>query len=281
MDIARTSGDVRALLTNARRAERSIALVPTMGAFHDGHLSLMRAARQAYDVVVVSIFVNPLQFGPREDLSTYPRDERSDLALAENEKVDIIFLPSVEEMYPAGHVTRIDPGPLGHVLEGADRPGHFEGVATIVGKLLNVVRPQGAFFGQKDAQQVAVVRRITEDLLFGVRIEVCDTVRDRDGLALSSRNAMLSEPDRARAVVLSRALEAGCEALEDQQSTDAAEEAMVTAVSAVAGIDLRYARAVDPDTFGAPMPGRDILLVIAARLGGVRLIDNKRWTRCS
>ena len=281
MDIARTNTAARALLANARRTGSRVALVPTMGAFHEGHLSLIRAARRAYDVVVVSVFVNPIQFGPREDFTLYPRDEPRDLALAENEKVDIVFAPSAQEMYPQGYVTRVDPGPLGRKLEGVDRPGHFSGVATVVVKLLNIVQPDAAFFGQKDAQQVAVVRRITDDLSFDVRIEVCDTIRDRDGLALSSRNAMLPASDRARAVVLPRALQAGYEALEADGGADAAEKAMVETVKAVPGVDLRYARAVDPDTFEPPDAGRDVLLVIAAQVGGVRLIDNRLWTRCS
>ena len=248
-----------------------------MGAFHEGHLSLVRAAHSAYDLVAVSIFVNPLQFGPGEDFMVYPRDEARDLRLAETEGVDLVFAPGVEEMYPAGHSTRVDPGPLATVLEGASRPGHFAGVATVVAKLFVLVRPHGAFFGQKDAQQVAVVRRMVEDLFFDVRLEVCDTVREPDGLALSSRNALLDEDGRRRAVVLSRATLAGRRALEEGRGPRAAEEAMIATVRSVQGVHLDYARVVDEATFGEPVEGRDLLLLIAARVGGVRLIDNLRW----
>ena len=281
MELARTRAEVRAALTPARAAGRRVGFVATMGAFHEGHLSLMRAARRAYDVAVVSIFVNPLQFGEENDYAFYPRDEQRDLRLAEPEGVDLVFAPGVEEMYPRGHATRVDPGPLATVLEGASRPGHFAGVATVVTKLFNLVQPQGAFFGQKDAQQVAVVRRVVEDLLVDVRVEVCDTVREPDGLALSSRNVLLSADERERAVVLSRATLAGRRALEQGHRPRAAEEAMIATVRRVQGVDLDYARVVDAATFGEPVAGRDILLLIAARIGKVRLIDNLPWAPCS
>src|SRR4051794_35017618 len=179
-----------------------------MGFFHEGHLSLVRAARASDATVVVSLFVNPAQFGPNEDLEAYPRDEERDLALAEAEGVDIVFAPSVEEVYPAGFDTTVEVGGLTEPLDGAARPGHFKGVTTIVTKLLNMVGPDAAYFGQKDAQQALVIRKLVADLNMPVRIEVCPTIREPDGLAMSSRNAYLNEEERIRATGLSRALRA-------------------------------------------------------------------------
>ena len=255
--------------------------MPTMGAFHEGHLSLLRAARRAHAAVIASIFVNPLQFGSLQDLATYPRDERRDLTLAEAEGVALVFAPTEEEMYPPGDSTRVTPGPLASVLEGASRPGHFEGVATVVAKLFNILTPQAAFFGQKDAQQVAIIRRLVVDLCFDVRIEVCETVREHDGLALSSRNVLLSAGQRVQAGILSQALDAGRRTLDAGARPVEAEEAMRERVAGAPEIDLDYARVVDEATFGAPVTGDSALLLIAVRLGGVRLIDNMRWAPCS
>src|SRR3954467_6943149 len=203
MKVLRTIADLRGELTDA---PRPVGLVPRMGYFHDGHLSLMRAARGASATVVVSLFVNPTQFGPNEDLEAYPRDEQRDLEMAEAEGVDIVFAPSVEEVYPAGFDTTVEVGGLTEPLDGAARPGHFEGVTTVVTKLFNMVGPDAAYFGQKDAQQALVIQKLVRDLDMTVRGEVCPTVREPSGLALSSRNAYLSDDERERALGISRAL---------------------------------------------------------------------------
>ncbi|MGH2848242.1 MAG: pantoate--beta-alanine ligase, partial [Thermoleophilaceae bacterium] len=224
MRTVRTVGELRRALAPERRAGRSVGLVPTMGFFHGGHLSLIRRAREQCDVVVVSLFVNPAQFAPGEDLEAYPRDERRDSELAEAEGVDVLFAPPVEEVYPEGFDTTVSVGDLTETLEGAPEHrgrAHFAGVTTVVAKLLNMAGPDAAYFGQKDAQQVLVIRRLVRDLDLPVQIEVCPTVRDRDGLALSSRNAYLSHGERERAVSLSRALRAA-EAAVHAGRTDAA-----------------------------------------------------------
>src|SRR3954467_3838604 len=203
MKTVRTIAELRAELADA---PRPVGLVPTMGFFHDGHLSLMRAARAANATVVVSLFVNPAQFGPSEDLDAYPRDEQGDLALAEAQGVDYVFAPPVEEVYPDGFDTTVEVGGLTEPLDGAARPGHFKGVTTIVTKLFNMVGPDAAYFGQKDAQQALVIQKLVRDLNMPVRIEVCPTIREADGLAMSSRNAYLDEQERERAVALARAL---------------------------------------------------------------------------
>jgi pantoate--beta-alanine ligase len=207
------------------RTEGSVGLVPTMGAFHEGHLSLFRAAREDNDVVLVSLFVNPAQFAAGEDLDRYPRDEERDAALAEKEGVDILFAPHAEEIYPDGFQTWIDVEKLGSILEGEHRPGHFRGVATVCLKLFNLIRPDRAYFGQKDAQQAAVIRRMASDLAVPVEIRVCPTVRDEDGLALSSRNAYLSPEEREAARALPRALEARDRSLLNGLPVDYFEEA--------------------------------------------------------
>ena len=268
MDVA---GSIAAL-RNSLPADRSIGFVPTMGALHEGHLSLVELARARDDVVVMSIFVNPTQFGPNEDLASYPRDEARDLALAEAAGVNVVFLPAVEEMYPPGDDTRISVGSLATIVEGEDRPGHFDGVCTVVAKLFNIVHPHRAYFGQKDAQQVAVVKKMVADLAFPTEIVVGPTVREPDGLALSSRNAYLSPEERARANVIHTALQKGREVLRAEGS-DAAEKAMWELLVA-SDLQPSYARVVDPDTFAPPSDGGHALLVIAARLGTTRLIDN-------
>jgi pantoate--beta-alanine ligase len=221
----RTVADLRATLAPARREGRCIGLVPTMGAFHEGHLSLFRAARAENDVVVASLFVNPAQFAEGEDLESYPRDEERDARLAAEAGVDVLFVPAAEEIYPPGFETWVEVERLGAILEGEHRPGHFRGVATVCLKLFNLVRPQRAYFGQKDSQQVAVLKRMVRDLAVPVEIRVLPTVRDDDGLALSSRNAYLSPAERELALALPRALEARDPNLLDGLEVDYFEEA--------------------------------------------------------
>jgi pantoate--beta-alanine ligase len=269
-----TVADVRAAGREARAAGRSVGLVPTMGAFHAGHAALMRAARAACDLVVVSLFVNPTQFNDPGDLAAYPRSEDGDAAIAAEIGVDVLWAPSVQEMYPDGFSTRVAVGGIGEVLEGAARgPGHFAGVCTVVAKLFNAVEPDVAYFGQKDAQQVAVLRRMVRDLDFGVRIEVVATVREPDGLALSSRNVHLKGDDRTRALALSRALDAARAAVADGERE--ADRIRAAALPALASVDCDYLALVDPDTFDptTTVNGR-VLVAVAARVGPTRLIDN-------
>jgi pantoate--beta-alanine ligase len=278
MRTIRTVAELREALAPERRAGRSIGLVPTMGYFHDGHLSLIRRARADNDVLVVSLFVNPAQFGPGEDLEAYPRDEERDAALAEAEGVDLLFAPAVEEVYPDGFDTTVTVSGLTETLEGdeAQRGAeHFAGVTTIVTKLFNMVCPDRAYFGQKDAQQALVIRKLVRDLDIPVRIEVCPTIRDEDGLALSSRNAYLSAEERERALALSRALRAA-EAAVDGGTRDAA--AVVAAAREEldrAGVrpdylQLRSAK----DLSAVERVNGSTLLAVAARVGRARLIDN-------
>jgi pantoate--beta-alanine ligase len=278
MQIIRTVGELRAALTPARQGQppRRIGLVPTMGAFHDGHLSLMRRARSSCDVVVVSLFVNPAQFNDSADLKVYPRDEHRDAELAREIGVDHLFAPPVGEVYPDGFQTTISVSELTEGLEGAERGrGHFDGVTTVVAKLLNMVGPDVAFFGQKDAQQAAVIRRLVRDLNFPVSIEVCPTVRAADGLALSSRNALLSPDDRERATALHRTLRAVQSAISGGEPTPAQAIAAGRAELEASGIDLEYLAIVSAQTMEpvTELEG-DLLAVIAARIGAVRLIDN-------
>jgi pantoate--beta-alanine ligase len=276
--IIRSKTDLRAALAQARSEGRRIGLVPTMGSLHEGHLSLLRAARADCDLVVMSLFVNPAQFGPGEDLERYPRDERRDAALAEAEGVDLVFAPPVEEVYPEGFSTQVAvEGPLSEVLDGdpARRgPEHFRGVTTVVAKLFNVVGPDVAYFGQKDAQQAAVIRRMTADLDFPVRIEVLPIVREADGLALSSRNAYLDAGERERAAALSRALHVVANRAREGSLEEALEAGR--AELRAAGIDPEYLEARDPDDLSAAasLNGRPVLIAVAARVGGARLIDN-------
>jgi pantoate--beta-alanine ligase len=274
----RTVADLRAALEPERRAGRSIGLVPTMGAFHEGHLSLIRAARAANDVVVVSLFVNPAQFRPGEDLDAYPRDEERDGRLAEAEGVDILFAPAVDEVYPDGFDTAVSVGAITTVLDGdpARRgPEHFAGVTTVVTKLFNMTAPDRAYFGQKDAQQALVIRRMVRDLDMPVEIVVCPTVRDPDGLALSSRNAYLSPAERERALSLSRALRAAEETVA-AGATDGAEVlAAARARLEAAGVDPEYLELRSAEDL-APVErvNGSTLLAVAARVGRARLIDN-------
>jgi pantoate--beta-alanine ligase len=270
----RTVADLRAALEPHRRAGRSIGLVPTMGALHDGHLSLVRAARGRCDVVVVSLFVNPAQFGPGEDLQAYPRDEARDAGLAAADGADILFAPPVEEVYPQGFATTVHVAGPAEPLEGRHRPGHFDGVATVVTKLLNMARPDVAFFGGKDAQQAAVISRLVRDLDIPVEIDVRPTVREPGGLALSSRNAYLSAQERRRATALSRALFAVERAATDGAGVQDALAAGRAELDA-AGVEPEYLAAVAPDTM-RPVESFEgtVLVAVAARIGRARLIDN-------
>jgi pantoate--beta-alanine ligase len=275
MRTIRTVAELRAALGAARREGRTIGLVPTMGAFHAGHVSLMKRARQETDVAVVSLFVNPTQFGAGEDLSAYPRDEARDAATAEQAGVGVLFAPPVEEVYPDGFQTTVSVGALAEPLEGAQRPGHFDGVATVVTKLLNMVGPDVAFFGQKDAQQALIVRRVVRDLDIPVRIEVCPTVREPDGLAMSSRNAYLGPAERERAIALRRALDAAEQAVAAGERDAAAVASAAHAAMAPYAVEPEYLALVDTDTL-APVDRIDgeILVALAARVGRARLIDN-------
>ena len=255
---------------------RTIGLVPTMGALHEGHLSLVAAARADCDVVVVSLFVNPAQFNENADLERYPRDEQRDLELAAAAEVDFLFAPSAEDVYPPGFSTSIEVLGLTDRLEGAVRgAAHFRGVTTVVAKLLNIVAPDVAYFGQKDAQQAIVIRRMVADLNMDVRIETCPTVRDGDGLAMSSRNARLSEQERARALAIPRALAAAAEAVAGGERS--AEALIATAREAMSAshVEPEYVALVHPQTL-EPIERLEwpALLAIAARVGSSRLIDN-------
>jgi pantoate--beta-alanine ligase len=277
MIILRSVASVRAVTEQARREGETIGLVPTMGAFHDGHLSLMRRAREQCDRVVVSLFVNTAQFNERADLDRYPRDEQRDAALAEAAGADFLFAPPPEEIYRPGFATTVSVAGVTEALEGAQRGrGHFDGVATVVTKLFTIVSPDVAFFGQKDAQQVAVIRQLVRDLNLRVRVEVCPIVREPDGLAMSSRNVALSPGDRARATALRRALAAATRAVADGERDAAAVKAAAIAVLESAGIEPEYFELVSADTL-TPVPRVDgeVLAVVAARVGTTRLIDNE------
>jgi pantoate--beta-alanine ligase len=273
----RSIAELRAALGPARTEGRTIGLVPTMGAFHEGHLSLMRRAREQCDEVVVSLFVNPAQFDEGADLAAYPRDQERDAILAGEIGVDFLFAPPLEEVYPAGFTTTVSVSGLTETLEGEHRGrGHFEGVTTIVTKLFNMVGPDVAYFGQKDAQQVAVIRRLVRDLDIPVAIEVCPIVRDRDGVALSSRNVHLSGSQRARATALSKALAAAQQAVAAGERDPASVTEVARTELASADLEPEYLELVSADTL-APLQqiDGDALVVVAARLGKVRLIDNQ------
>ncbi len=270
--------EVRAAVAAARREGKSIGFVPTMGALHGGHLSLVQAACARADVVVASIFVNPTQFGPGEDFDAYPRRIEADLALLAADGVEIVFTPSTAEMYGEGTEVTVDPGPLAARWEGEMRPGHFTGVATVVTKLLSIVRPDLAFFGEKDYQQLQIVKRLVEDLDLGCQVVGCPTVRDSDGLALSSRNAYLSSEQRPVALALSAALEAAEQATAwGERSADVLTGLMRATVRERAGdlLTLDYAAVVDAQTL-EPLSSVDgcARALIAGRVGSVRLIDN-------
>lgn len=266
----------------ARSQGNVIGFVPTMGFLHEGHLSLVDVAREAgATFVVVSIFVNPLQFAPTDDFDRYPRDEKRDIELLEKAQVDVLFLPSVLTMYPPQSSTSVKVRGVSEGLEGERRPGHFDGVATVVAKLFNIVTPDVAAFGKKDAQQCAVIDRMVRDLDLPVRLVFGDTVRESDGLARSSRNSYLSAVEREKAPVLHRALRAGEEAiLHGIRQTEAVEKLMHRVVAEVEGVEVDYLAVVDPETFAPPADfDRDLLIAGAVKLGRTRLIDNVRVAR--
>ena len=277
MRILHTVAELRAALAQPRRAGDRIGLVPTMGALHEGHLSLMRCARADCDLVVVSLFVNPAQFNEPSDLASYPRDEHRDALLAADAGVDLLFAPEPDELYPAGFATTVSVAGLTDTLEGAYRGrAHFDGVATVVTKLLTMVAPDVAYFGQKDAQQLLVIRRLVRDLNLPVQIESCPTIREPDGLARSSRNALLSPGERTRATALYRALQAADAAVLAGERDAAAVCARGRAELDAAGVETEYFELVSADTL-APVPEVDgpVLAVVAARVGTTRLIDNQ------
>jgi pantoate--beta-alanine ligase len=278
--LAHTREELGGLLADARGAGRRVGFVPTMGALHEGHASLLRVARRcaADGPVVASIFVNPLQFGPGEDLERYPRTLEADLELCEREGVDVVFAPAVEEVYPgwpAQPQVTVEPGPLATVLEGRSRPGHFRGVLTVVAKLFGLVRPDLAVFGQKDYQQLVLVRRMVDDLCLGVDVVGAETQREPDGLALSSRNRYLDAEQRLEAVVLSRAL--GAAQVDAERGADAALGAARAMLRTSHGVDLDYLVVTDPELRALPRdvpPGTAARILVAARIGSTRLIDN-------
>lgn len=276
MEVTREIAATRAAVAAARAAGRSIGLVPTMGYLHAGHLSLVAAARRDGHFVVVSLFVNPTQFGPHEDYDRYPRDTAGDLAKCEQAGVELVFMPEVAAMYPPDAATTVHVARLTDTLCGPCRPGHFDGVATVVAKLFNIVQPDVAYFGQKDAQQLAVIRRMVRDLDFPLRIVGCPTVREPDGLALSSRNAMLSPDERQRAAALYRALiDARRRILAGEHDPAAVVAGMRRIVEAANPAKIDYISVVDPETMQpVERVAGPVLIALAVRIGSTRLIDN-------
>jgi len=268
--------EVRGALAHPRLEGRTIGFVPTMGALHEGHLSLVHASQRHADLTVVSIFVNPTQFGPNEDFDSYPRDLEGDSALLAAEGADILFTPTVDIMYPRGSDTTVDPGALATVLCGAARPGHFAGVATVVTKLLNIVSPDIAFFGEKDYQQLKILQQVARDLDMRVKVVGCPIVREGDGLAMSSRNRYLTAEQRAHATVLHRALAAAHDAACcGDTDAEGLARGMRQTIEAEEGVELEYAVVVDAETL-APVTvvQRPARAMVAARVGSARLIDN-------
>jgi pantoate--beta-alanine ligase len=267
-----TIPETRAAVAALRSAGRTVALVPTMGALHDGHLALVARAGEVADAVVASVFVNPLQFGPGEDLDRYPRTFDADLEVCRAQGAHVVFAPSSEEVYPGGEPqVSVEPGPLGSVLEGATRPGHYRGVLTVVAKLLGLTRPDLAFFGEKDYQQLVLVRRMVADLCMGVDVVGVETVRDPEGLALSSRNAYLDAGQRRAALALSAALRAGAAAGPEGAHRVLAEAA--ARLASAPGVDVDYLALTSAD-LAEPPPRGEARLLVAARVGSTRLIDN-------
>ncbi|WP_345800293.1 pantoate--beta-alanine ligase [Microbacterium sp. AZCO] len=277
MKIVRTRAEVRAEVAATRGRGGLVGLVPTMGAFHEGHLSLIRQARAESDLVVVSLFVNPTQFGPNEDLAAYPRDEERDARLAEEAGADVLFAPPVDEVYPAGFATTVHVAGLTDVMCGASRGAqHFDGVATVVTKLFQIVAPDAAYFGQKDAQQVLVVRRLVRDLDIPVRIVACPIVREPDGLAMSSRNVYLDPAARQQATALNRALTAGADAVARGETRSEDVLGAARAVLTASGIDPEYLDLRSGDDLRTlDRVEESALLAVAARVGSARLIDNR------
>ena len=276
MQIIERIEPLRLALAEPRRNGKGIALVPTLGALHEGHLALVDRARERAQIVVMSLFVNPLQFGPNEDFARYPRDREGDAKLAESRGVDILFAPQPDEMYRSGRAISVVPTSLVARWDGAARPGHFTGVLTVVAKLFNIVQPDVAIFGQKDIQQVTVIRAMVRDLDFPIQIVVAPTVREADGVALSSRNAYLSPADRKRARVLSRAIFAMRDAFDAGETSTAALETLGNAVvAAEETVRVEYLAVMDPDTLEpAPVAAPQSIIAIAAHVGATRLIDN-------
>lgn len=276
MDTAHTIADVRRTVAAARAQGKSIHFVPTMGALHEGHCSLMRAARGPNHFVVVSVFVNPTQFGPNEDFSKYPRPVEKDLAACCDEGVDLVFMPTAEEMYPAGATTTVHVAGVTETLCGPHRPGHFDGVATVVTKLFNIVQPDAAYFGQKDAQQAVVIRRMVADLNLPIEIVVCPIVREPDGVAMSSRNAYLSPEHRKQARCLVESLRLAERMVRDgERRTAVIIGAMRKHIDAAGPCAIDYVSAVDPHTLHSlEAIERRCLFALAVRIGSTRLIDN-------
>jgi pantoate--beta-alanine ligase len=278
MLVLSTKAEFREYLENVRALGRTVGLVPTMGALHEGHLSLLRAAAADCDVVALTIFVNPLQFGAGEDLSAYPRPLDRDLELAEEVGADVVFTPSTDEMYPEPTLSTVHVDQLTLGMEGASRPTHFDGVTTVVTKLFNIAGPSRAYFGEKDFQQLAVVRRMAADLDQPVTVIGCPIVREPDGLAMSSRNIYLSSAEREAATVISRALRAGAAMISAGESDPAVVEAhMASIIEAEPLAELDYAVVVDPDSLLTPaelLGGTNVRLLMVAKVGSPRLLDN-------
>jgi pantoate--beta-alanine ligase len=276
MQIITTISEMQSLADSLRRERKTISLVPTMGFLHEGHVSLMRRARQECDVVAVSIFVNPTQFGPNEDLGRYPRDEAGDRAKCEAAGVDVLFIPTASGMYPDAPSVFITVEGISGVLEGGVRPGHFRGVATVVAKLFNIVKPHKAFFGQKDYQQCAVIKRMVKGLDMDVNIVVLPTAREPDGLAMSSRNSYLNADDRRKAAVIHRALSAAEHmAKAGGKEPEKLKNKMLAVLREVPGIEIDYVEVADPENLMPLASAKDSMaLLVAVRIGSTRLIDN-------
>jgi pantoate--beta-alanine ligase len=276
MQIITTIFEMQSLTDSFRREGRTIGFVPTMGFLHEGHVSLMRHARQESDVVVVSIFVNPTQFGPNEDLDRYPRDEAGDRAQCEAAGVDVLFMPKASGMYPEKPSVFVTVEGITDILEGAARPGHFRGVATVVAKLFNIVKPHKAFFGQKDYQQCAVIRRMVKGLNMDVDLVVLPTVREPDGLAMSSRSSYLSADERRKAAAIYRALSAAEHlAKAGVREPEKLKNKMLAVLREVPGIEIDYVEVVDHETLEPLSSGKEVMvLLVAVRIGRTRLIDN-------
>jgi pantoate--beta-alanine ligase len=276
MQLITTTAELHQILDDSRKPGRSLGLVPTMGALHDGHRALMASARALNDLCAISIFVNPTQFNETADFEQYPRDLDRDVEIAKSSGIDLVFAPSVEELYPGGDpVVHVDPGTMGDGLEGSSRPGHFVGVATVVTKLFGLFAPDRAYFGEKDFEQLALIRRLVLDLSFPIQVVACPTVRDADGLALSSRNARLDPAQRAAAPTIYAALQSGAEVLATGGGVAASIAAMREVVALGPLIEPDYLEIRDSVTLTEPGPdARELRLLIAAHLGSVRLIDN-------
>jgi len=277
MHVVGSIAEARKFVGEAAESKKSIGLVPTMGALHEGHASLIRRAVHRCDYVVLSLFVNPTQFGPSEDLSGYPRTLDADRQLADRLGVDLLFAPAAREMYGAGFATYVVAEGLADVLCGRSRPGHFRGVCTVVAKLFNIIGPDVAFFGQKDAQQAVIIQRMTEDLNFPIELEVLPTVREPDGLAMSSRNAYLSPAQRQDALALFRALQAAFELItRGQRDASAIRQHMLALLSAVPSARVDYVELADAHTLQplSDLAGRQVLIAVAVHIGATRLIDN-------